>query len=330
MGGGGGKGETSKQTTQTSEPPSWAKPLFKQSARDASTLYNSDSGFHVYDGSSIAPQSAQTQTALTNIGNTSGTGVSTAGNADLTAMANGDWATEGNPYWRQALDSGLSDAAAKVNSQFSGAGRYGSGANQKLLQTTTGNMLTNALNTNFNQERQNQFTAANMLDQRANTSLQNEMAVNQAQLGAGQTIDRQKQLELADTIARWTANDNRDWTRLGALQSAAAGAAGSYGTQSGTSTASGGGGSPLTSGLGLLATLPSVKSDRRLKTKIIPIGTAKGFPLYAFDYIDRPGRFVGVMAQDVMGRTPSTVVMEADGFFAVDYAALGLRMVSVA
>lgn len=323
--GGGGKGGSTQKTEQTNKPPEWAQPLFEQSAKDAQNLYNSGSGFNVYQGSSIAPQSQQTQDALANIGNTSGTGVSTAGQADLTSMANGDWATEGNPYWRSALDSGLSDAAAKVNSLASGQGRYGSGANQKLLATTTGNMLTNALNTNYNTERQNQLQATSILDNRANTSLQNEMAVNQAQLGAGQTIDKQKQLELADEIARWTATDNQDWTRLGALQSAAAGSAGNYGTQSGTQQMSVGAGSALTSGLGLLGSF-ATKSDRRLKTNIERVGSAGGFPLYAFDYVGKPGRFVGVMAQDVLLSRPDAVVMEADGFYAVRYGALGLKM----
>lgn len=253
MSGGGGKGESSQSTETTNMPPKWAKPLFERSATDAMNLYNSDSGFHVYDGSSVAPQSQQTLNALSDIQGTTGTGVSTAGTDDLTAMANGDWKTEGNPYWRQALDSGLSDAAAKVNSLASGQGRYGSGANQKLLATTTGNMLTSALNQNYNQETQNQFQAASLLDNRANTSLQNEMAVNASHLQAGQTIDKQKQLELADEIARWTANDNRDWTRLGALQSAAAGAAGNYGTQSSTAQTSQ---SPnALGGLGLIGSL---------------------------------------------------------------------------
>jgi hypothetical protein len=334
MGGGSSKGggQTQKSET-TSKPPEWAQPLFEKSAADAMKLYNSDAGFHYYPGSTVADQSDQTKAALDSIATTGGTGVTNAGQTDLDRMASGADVLEGNPYWRASLDNLMSESAAKNASMFSGAGRYGSGANQAVLAKTSGNLLTDALNSQFAQGKANQFQAISTLDNRANTSLQNQFATNAAQLAGGQVRDVQAQKVLADDVARFMSEDQRDWTKLGALQAAAAGAAGNYGTQSQTQAMSGGG-AGASSGLGLAGSFLTKgpgKSDRRLKENIERVGTAaNGLPLYAFDYIGKPGRYVGVMAQDVLNHTPSAVVMEADGYYAVHYDVLGLRMERVA
>lgn len=69
------------------------------------------------------------------------------------------------------------------------------------------------------------------------------------------------------------------------------------------------------------------ESDRRLKKNIRQIGfTYNALPLYEFRYRDRQGLYRGVMAQDVLRHTPSAVVLQPNGYYAVDYAALGLEM----
>ena len=52
-----GKGSTSTSST-TNEPPKWAKPLFQKSADVAMDLFKNESGFNPYQGSTIAPRSA--------------------------------------------------------------------------------------------------------------------------------------------------------------------------------------------------------------------------------------------------------------------------------
>lgn len=65
-------------------------------------------------------------------------------------------------------------------------------------------------------------------------------------------------------------------------------------------------------------------SDRRLKTAIEQVGTTvHGLPLYHFNYRDRPGRFEGVMAQDVLAVMPQAVTQLDSGYLAVDYGLLG-------
>ncbi len=68
-------------------------------------------------------------------------------------------------------------------------------------------------------------------------------------------------------------------------------------------------------------------SDIRLKTEIHRIGTTVlGLPLYRFQYRNRVGVYLGVMAQDVLKVEPSAVSMDADGYFMVDYGKLGISM----
>ena len=71
------------------------------------------------------------------------------------------------------------------------------------------------------------------------------------------------------------------------------------------------------------------KSDERLKENIKKIGTLdNGLNLYSYNYKDGydlpEGRQIGVMAQEVEKVIPEAVVMETDGFRAVNYALLGV------
>lgn len=73
-------------------------------------------------------------------------------------------------------------------------------------------------------------------------------------------------------------------------------------------------------------------SDRRLKENIRPVGFDEGtqLTLYEFNYKGRPGtRYVGVMADEVEVLHPEAVV-EQDGYLAVNYAQLGLKLTEVA
>lgn len=71
-----------------------------------------------------------------------------------------------------------------------------------------------------------------------------------------------------------------------------------------------------------------LESDVRLKQDVQPLGAAAGLPLYAFKYLDDDTEYVGVMAQDVLKVRPDAVSAGPDGFYRVNYAKLGIRMVT--
>ena len=71
-------------------------------------------------------------------------------------------------------------------------------------------------------------------------------------------------------------------------------------------------------------------SDRRLKQDVKRVGALpNGLPLYSFRYKWGGPTFVGVMAQDVLRVMPEAVLTDPGGFYRVDYAKLGTRMVTL-
>jgi hypothetical protein len=64
-----------------------------------------------------------------------------------------------------------------------------------------------------------------------------------------------------------------------------------------------------------------VPSDMRLKEDIAPVGRLfDGTPIYRYRYKGAPAYHIGLMAQDIEGRTPGAVI-EIGGYKAVDYRA---------
>ena len=73
------------------------------------------------------------------------------------------------------------------------------------------------------------MNAQQALDAQRQQRFQNIATGNQMGLQAGTFRQGQRQAEMDARMQAWKERDMRDWTRLGALQSAAAGAAGPYG-----------------------------------------------------------------------------------------------------
>ena len=73
-------------------------------------------------------------------------------------------------------------------------------------------------------------------------------------------------------------------------------------------------------------------SDARLKRDISQVASrSDGLPIYAFKYLWDDEVYIGVMAQDLLRdqRWRPAVTTKANGYFGVDYAMLGLRMVTL-
>lgn len=71
-----------------------------------------------------------------------------------------------------------------------------------------------------------------------------------------------------------------------------------------------------------------LESDIRLKCDVEALRDGSSLPLYAFKYLDDDTEYVGVMAQDVLKVRPDAVSTGPDGFYRVNYAKLGIRMVT--
>lgn len=353
----GGK-STKKQTqsaTETSAPPAWAMPLFSQGAQEAQRLYNSGQGGNAYQGRRVADLGAQTQSGLSGLsaaaqgfgqsGLAQGLGQPTAAQSNLADMASGAYLSQGNPYYRDRLNEAVGEMSAKVNSQMSGAGRYGSGANADILAKNAANMMLSGLDSDYNRAVQNMIGANAQIDNAktnaqdsAGAYLRNWSDAAQAQMLGGKLADANEQAKLSAAQNKWEEEDNSGWKRLGLLADAAQGFAGSYGTKTSKNTAKITGRQSPWETAGALSGLTR-KSDMRAKENISPVGCKNGFPLYAFSYRSGYGesgcgrgaakagkRFIGVLAQDILRLKPAAVRVDADGLYSVDYAQLGFDM----
>ncbi len=243
-------GSSNKQTTENA-PPSWALPNDKQAAGDALNLYNSGQGGNVYQGQRVTDLSGQTMGGINGMTNAANMYNSPAINrlatgqtssaTNLADMASGKMVGN-NPYFNDALQGQLDDTANQTMSQFSGAGRYGSAANTNAMATSLGNVRSNALSNQYNQDVHNQIAANQQIDA-ANQGQLNSLnnlyqgysnAEKNAMLG-GQVIDKNNQDKLNADWDKWSETDNQGWNRINMLEGATAGAAGNYGTQTTTS-----------------------------------------------------------------------------------------------
>jgi len=86
----------------------------------------------------------------------------TAGIGQLQSTANGDLIGQ-NPYLDRMFQSGSNQIQNAVNANFSAAGRYGSGAHQGAMAQGMGDLYSSIYAPAYQQERQNQLTAANQL-----------------------------------------------------------------------------------------------------------------------------------------------------------------------
>lgn len=353
---GGGSKST---TTQTNSPPSWAQPLFEQSAGEASRLYNQGAGVNTYLGSTVAPLGDTTMLGVNQLAN-AGQGWDTAGTRNLfqgvgasavspsySEQHLGQVASgQDNPFFEEALQGQLDKTAAQVQSQFSGAGRYGSGANTGVLTDRLGDIRSTAMANQWNQNIQNQLAATGQMDTSRLAGLglgmgaagamseldqrnfENRLAGAGATLQAGQIVDQNAQAQLQDEVRKFYELSGEDWQRLGLLQAAASGAAGPYGTQNATSrTSSSPGIGGILSGVG--SAVGGLKSTIRLKENIRLIGKANGVNVYEFNYLKQPDKWVGVVAEE-LPIWHEALRMEPDGYLAVDYRKLGFQMGRVA
>src|SRR5687768_6843061 len=210
---------------------------------------------------------------------------------NLSSTAQGGF-LNGSPQIDSIIDRSNRQISDQTNQLFSGAGRYGSGVHQGTLASAIGANTSNLLNQNYQSERDRQLQAAGAIGSeqqgRFGQQLGAASGLTSSQLGAagledrgfqnmlgmigqlptiqnnqvfdanqqmqvGGQIDQEAQARLTDLINQWQRGDMEDWSRLGGLISGATGAAGHFGTQTGTAQTT----TPFNplQGLGLLGSL---------------------------------------------------------------------------
>mgnify|MGYP003140010230 CR=1 FL=1 len=250
MGKGGGGGGAQSINTQV-EPPAYAKPFLEFGLAEAQEQFLSPQpqffpqstvvGFapesqmalnmvrdRALAGSPLITeaQSAIRSAAQGGFGNEALplarglTGGANLGEAiDLTrATARGDF-LGGSPGLQGAIDRALDPVQNRIQSQFSRAGRLGSGANQDVLTRGLANAASDIAYQDYSRERQNQLAAQQNLANLQAQQFSSQMAGINA-LGGLSSQDLARRLSAAQLAPQFADLDFRDAERLAAVGSA--------------------------------------------------------------------------------------------------------------
>lgn len=230
-------GGGSQKTTTKVSPWKPAIPYLKGVLSGAQDLY--DKGpLKYYPGSTVAPQSDGSRTALQGIlqRGMNGSPVDTAAEHNITGVLNGDFLKAGNPYFGAMSDRIMGQVMPAIQSQFSMAGRTGSGLNQEALAQGLGDSIGALAFQNYNSERDRQMDSLGLAPQIAHEDFVNMgNAANAAQQQEGYD-----QRQLTDKVNRWNFEQQAPGMALDQF-AGRVDPIGGMGSQT-TSTTSGGGG----------------------------------------------------------------------------------------
>lgn len=195
---GGGSDSSGSQQVKVG-PADYLKPYVQGAAADAQALYKTG-GPNVYPGSTVAAQSPETLRAY-------GMGAARAVNGSPTVGAANTW-SQGilngtSPTYGQLGDSVWSQVRPRVDSVFSGAGRYGSNAYTEALSRG----YTEGIAPSF---ASLQGQAAGLAPTLANQDWQDIQGL----AGIGAARDQYGQQNMADAVARFNAQQQRPYDNL--------------------------------------------------------------------------------------------------------------------
>lgn len=212
MGGKSPRSSGSQTVTQNSEPWSASQPYLKEIMAGTQGLYNSGAGSQRYPGSAVVPFSNQTNAGLNMAEQRAMFGSPVQGAANMNAYQTlSGQNLNNNPYLDAMFNKASGKAAAAVNSQFSGLGRYGSGAHAGVLGDQMNNLATDIYGGNYARERQYQ----NQMTQLAPTLAQADYNDAQQLMNLGGIREEQAGRQLQDQIDSWNFAQQNPWDRLG-------------------------------------------------------------------------------------------------------------------
>lgn len=238
----GGGGNTT--TTTKSSPWEGQQPYLKFQFQQARDLYDKG-GPSYFPGTTLAPTDPATTEALALQQRRAENGSPLTNAAQNTYLdtINGTYLDpNSNPYLDQTFEKAAGEGRSLLDAQFSGAGRYGSGAHQGSLANLYSDLGNQIYGGNYQAERARQLNAANTAPQLAATDYQDIGALGQV----GAERQNLAQQDINDQIQRYNYEQNLPYNTLANYASLVGG---NYGSSQ-TTTQPYYGSSPLGTGLG--------------------------------------------------------------------------------
>lgn len=334
-----GKGSSQPQyvpqtstTIQKSDPWSGQQPyltdVFGQAQNQYATPLTVYSGEvpGVPKGQQYAPFSPETQLGMigTEAEALGGQVVPTATNY-ATDVLSGKYLSADNPYFSNMVENIRKTVTPAVESQFSGAGRYGSGAMANALASTITDKAGELAYQNYLNERGSMDKASYLAPQTAQLGY----LPSQQLMNVGASLEDQTQRAINQAMSNQQFSQMEPWQRLQLYNNMIQGNYGGTSTSTGEqfvprsySNTAGNilGGLSSLGGLGMLAY--SIFSDKRTKKNIKPLdnkgilNTIMRLDPVTFDYKPEYGKpkQVGFVADDLEKEVPGMVFKDYNGF----------------
>jgi|TARA_R110002020_G_scaffold233866_1_gene445743 hypothetical protein len=208
-----GSNPSSVTTTTSTEPSEFIKPYYTQAINSAQELYENPNAPSFFPNNTYVDFAPETNTALQLASARAIQGNPLLGSSqqEINKILSGDYLDPtSNPYAQSVYNQMAGDVTSQVNSQFTNAGRFGSGANQEILARSLGELGNKFYGDQYNQERANMVNATQIAPQLG------EMDYND--IGKLQQIGQEKEsLEMAklqDAIARYDYDQTQPYQKL--------------------------------------------------------------------------------------------------------------------
>lgn len=227
---GGGSGGSTIQTTTTNNTP-WNSSQLNDVFGQAKSQFN-QGPYQFFPNSTVVPFSNQTNTALQNTEARAGQAspIISGAQQSLGATLNGDYLNGGNPAFTGMMDRIGSDVRQRMDSQFSGAGRYGSGSHQAATAGALADAASSLAYQNYGDERTKMMQAQALAPSTYSLGFAPDQML--AQVGAAR--EGKAAEDLSDQIQRYNFNQAAPDEALRRYASLVAG--GNYGGQQVTQT----------------------------------------------------------------------------------------------
>ena len=284
---------------QTGLVTSQIAPAYATEVSGATNLYNQTAPGVTNAAQNLAGTASQAQNVL-----------GSTGQSALTSGVNALQNIASPAYQQAEMQAALQPAEAQyqsnlagLNAGFGGAGEIGSSRQalaQQQLAGSTQAAQQQAAATVLNNIAQQQQNAGSTLSQLGISGLGGAQTAAQNQVTAALTPEQLYAMYGQQLMGVPSTSYNPNFA----------------GTQSVTTTQQGN-----NVGINL--------SDIRVKENIDCVGEENGHTIYEFNYIGKPERYRGVMAQDVVTYKPEAIKFNKDGYMMVDYDMLGIKMTQV-
>lgn len=240
-GSGGGGAPQTTTTTQNNDPWSGQQDYLKFGFQQAQDQYNSGKPAY-FPGQTVADFNPTQNAALAMGTNRALTGSPTLGAAqnEATKTLNGDYLSAGNPYTQQLSDSIYSQVRPQVDSQFSGANRYGSAGHEGAMTSAFTNALAAPMFNQYGNERQQMGAMTTQAPSLAASDYNDINTLGQI----GLTQQQQDQNQINANVDRFNFGENTPANKLAQYMQQIGGQYGGQSTQTTTAPAPGKGGSP--------------------------------------------------------------------------------------